>query len=199
VRSWVLVGFAACRAGGDPTATATGLTADSAAPTRTPIDPTDPTDPTDPDPTVAECAEPLGIAWIAEPGGPELAAGDPVVLAHGPQGGWHVAVNAGIVGATTGNVLAGAVVERAATGDQLAGDDNRFGLAVWGWSPSTCAGDLRGMLAYLDDLPGVDQDFVCGLVGERLRLQLQIEDLEGEGADAVELEVVAVADPADPC
>jgi hypothetical protein len=150
-------------------------------------------------PTEVVCDEPLAIEWISEPGGDPLTDGDSVLLEHGPQGGWHVALHAGIVGADARSVVAHASVTLASTGDALAGDDNSFVLGMFGWAPDSCAGTMRGMLAYLDDPPGVDQAFVCGLVGQDLVVSLTVADHAGVAEDAVEVQVVGVADPTDEC
>ncbi len=187
-RSWTLLALVALIAcsGGAP---------QSSPPT--PLPPTEPT-PTPPATPPAVCAEPLTIEWINETGGPPLSNGDAVTMAHGPQGGWHIAIQARIRGAAEDSVRGHAVVEVVSTGEQLAGDDNTFPLAMFDWEAATCTGTMSGMLAYLDDPPDIDQSRICELEGQQLRLFLDVEDAAGT---VTELEVVVVAstDPGDDC
>lgn len=155
-----------------------------------------------PAPTTPEevtCQRILAIEWISEIGGVPLSDGDPVTLVHGSQGGWHIALDAGIAGSASKSVLVGATVERLATGEQLAGEDNDFGLPLFDWAWQTCEGELRGMVAYLDDLPGVTLDAICRLVGQELSVTLTVEDIERSTPTERTIRVVARADPEDPC
>lgn len=150
-------------------------------------------------PTMVSCQQSLTIDWISEAGGAPLSDGDAVTMAHGPQGGWHITVSAGILGATDNYVLGHVAAEVISTGEQLAGDDNTFWLPLFNWEGQTCAGTMTGMLAYLDDPPDIDQVRICTLGGEQLRLHLSVEGPDGIMVDETEVIVVAHNDPGDDC
>jgi hypothetical protein len=130
---------------------------------------------------------------MAEPNGAPLVDGDSVELAHGPQGGWHVAVNAGVTGPTT--IRFQPVVTVVSTGLQVGGDDNAYDLRLWNRDDAACSGEMRGMIAYLDDDPIVDQAFICSLEGELLQLDL----MAGDEPVLASVEVVGRLDPRDEC
>lgn len=83
-------------------------------------------------------------------------------------------------------------------GDQLAGDDNTSRMALFGHDEATCEGDLIGIIAYLDDQP-IDQDGICGLVGQPLVVTLTVQDEATGNVDVLERRVVGAQDPEDPC
>jgi len=134
------------------------------------------TDPTTSTPAV-QCA--AGATAVTPGTGRELvvalADGDPVIMVHGPQGGWHIEL-AGLVAETGELVSVEAVFTDPATGLPVAGVEqvaNR--IALVDWDPSTCAGDFYGVLVFLDD---VDQSVVCDLAGVTLQLDVTVTGLE---------------------
>jgi hypothetical protein len=117
------------------------------------------------------------------------------VLVHGIQGGWHIGVGGEARGPRDLDMHASVVL--VSTGEQLAGDDNTFRLRLSGHRD--CQGTVIGMLAYLDDPPGVDQAMVCSWVGEEVDVTLTLTDPLTGASDALTTRVVTVADPDDDC
>ncbi len=147
--------------------------------------------------TVADCPDLPRIDWLSEPGADPLVDGDTVTMVHGPQGGWHIGLNAGIRGNRA--LVFHPYVERVLSGEQLAGDGNAYELVLADWDGEACTGRMIGMVAYLDDPEGVNQEVICGLVGQQLRLGLTATDPAAQETVEASVLVVAQADPTDDC
>ena len=122
-----------------------------------------------------------------------LTAGDPVVMVHGPQGGWHMLGSVRVRNTTP-------VVNIRFTIDTVAGvniaDNNLNVLLV---DEGDCQGSYPGMYAYLDvtDLEEGDRDTPPELLSyETLRMTATITDEEDRVVES-SLEVEAVPDPED--
>ena len=164
---------------------------------RTPIDAADSGAATPPPPGAApaegRCAHGPDLDWLSEPAREPLADGDPVVLVNGPQGGWHVGVNAGVRGARElwmGATLTGP------DGATLSVDDPPTAVRLYGWDPESCEGLLTGLQARLVER---DRAAICALAGTRLRLSVEVEDLYTGVQGSRTVEVVATSDPHDGC
>lgn len=122
-----------------------------------------------------------------------LAEGDPVVMVHGPQGGWHM-LGSVRVRYTTEVVNIRFLIETEA-GDVIA-DNNLNVLLI---DDGDCQGLYPGMYAYIDvyDLKDGDADTPPELLSyERVKMTGTITDQEGRTATD-ERWVTAVPDPQD--
>jgi hypothetical protein len=126
-----------------------------------------------------------------------LAAGDPVTLVHGPQGGWHVDVSGWVVG--TGQVVSvHPSLVRLSDGLALAGEQTPQSLALTATEP--CGWEFWAVRAFVDDF--VDPDpvgFVCSLAGEPLALTVEVVDLVSGLTLTDTVEVVGASDPLEVC
>jgi len=149
-----------------------------------------------PDTRLDQCPEELDLFDLADPGGTLYTDGAPALMVHGPQGGWHVAVQARVGGATS--VEATGEVVLSTSGVRLGGDDNTFTLTIFGWDTAECEGRLQGLIVYLDDTD-VDQAAICDLVGEPVTLTATVDDpATGRRAEAT-VELILAPDPGDSC
>jgi hypothetical protein len=132
-------------------------------------------------------------------GGQEFVAlgeGDPVVMVHGPQGGWHIECGARFQG-----LVAPVELHWWITDLQTDTTVSESWLQVQPWAVpgDACAGDFTGMFGFLDvsDLEQGDLDTPPELLdGALLRISLEADDAEGAGVDT-HVQVVAQPDPAD--
>ena len=81
----------------------------------------------------------------------DLASGDPVVMVHGPQGGWHM-LGSARVGNMGRYVQIHYTITDLQSGIMVA--DNRYTIALQ--MTETCTGEFPGMYAYLDVTPLAD-------------------------------------------
>lgn len=151
------------------------------------------TEPTDT--RLEHCTDELHLFDLADPGGTLYTDGAPALMVHGPQGGWHVAVQARVGGATSVEATGEVVLS---SGVRLGGNDNTFSLTIFGWDTAKCEGRLQGLIVYLDDTD-VDQAAICDLVGEPVTLIATVLDpATGRRAEAT-IELVLASDPGDSC
>ena len=133
-----------------------------------------------------------------------LVAGDPVVMVHGPQGGWHIDF-AGTVGNSSEIVSIDATFTNVATGAIVAGlgqQPARLALTpiAGAGSPWACEGRYYGVRVFVDDIATtVTQDDICDLEGATLQLDAVITSLEDPQTPPVILSttVTAALDPID--
>ena len=122
-----------------------------------------------------------------------LAAGDPVVMVHGPQGGWHMLGSVRVRHTTP-------VVNIRFTIDTVAGvsiaDNNLNVLLV---DEGDCQGSYPGMYAYLDvrELEEGDRDTPPELLSYETLLMTAIITDQQDRVVAASVEVEAVPDPDD--
>jgi hypothetical protein len=131
-----------------------------------------------------------------------LSAGDPVVLVHGPQGGWHIDIG-GAVSGFSDLVEVAALVTVVGEGRTIAGEGQQPSrIALVGWSESSCSGEFYDIRAFVDD-DGIDTlEEVCPLAGVDLQIDLTVSDLTDPTVSVTEtLQVTAALDPVDeqPC
>jgi hypothetical protein len=115
-----------------------------------------------------------------------LAAGDPLALVHGPQGGWHLEA-AGLVEQTTGLVAITPSLRVPELDDLVLVEANPVYYALVGHDPSRCEGsflDVRGPVQ-------ADQDLICALEGLTLVYEVTVSDLEAGTETTATVEVVA--------
>ncbi|MCB9689715.1 MAG: hypothetical protein H6738_24430 [Alphaproteobacteria bacterium] len=131
-----------------------------------------------------------------------LDALDPVVMVHGPQGGWHVETAAFVTGSTAEVSVLPRIV-RKSDGVRLAGDQQEQFIALVDYDDDACTGSFFSVRAFLDDTFGEldtgtsPQDVICGLAGEILTLTIAVTDLNtGAGTEAT-VDVTATLDPND--
>jgi hypothetical protein len=126
----------------------------------------------------------------------DAVSGAPLELVHGPQGGWHVEVAGEAIGLGA-QVSVAPVVTDVSSGQILAGDQPPVEVVVDRFDG--CSGRFEGVRAYVDDVvpEGPYIDFVCGLAGRWLRLDVDVTDLLGEAIAAVSVEGIAARDPVD--
>jgi hypothetical protein len=138
----------------------------------------------------APSAEIGGGAYAFEP----LAPGDPLVMVHGPQGGWHVLASLRLR-STLDIVDVAYAIDVLPDGPRVSDQAYRVQLVPDG----ACAGTYPGMYGYLDvsGLADGEADTPPELLGGRaLRLTLAATDAEGRVATAT-LDGVAALDPID--
>lgn len=124
----------------------------------------------------------------------ELAPGDPVVMVHGPQGGWHLLGSVRTHNMTdVVRIRFEVVVEE--SGAVVA--DNSLYVQTLG--DGECAGVYPGMYAYLvvDHLAEGEADTPPELLAyESLLFRAEVEDQDGRTA-AAEVRITATPDPVD--
>ena len=123
----------------------------------------------------------------------DLAAGDGLVMVHGPQGGWHML---GSVHVTSTEPIVEVRYTIEAAGAALI-SENFYRVALV--PDGDCAGYYTGMYGYLDvsALAEGDADTPPELLAyETLTLRMEVEDAAGRSG-ATATEVVAQPDPAD--
>ena len=123
-----------------------------------------------------------------------LQPGDPVVMVHGPQGGWHIDVSLRVTafGEAVGISPLVTVIE---TGEQLAGDQTTDYVTLH--PVSECTGETTGLRAFLDDPGDIDQERICALSGVGLRLSATVSDLSTYEMLEASVDVTAKLDPTD--
>ena len=123
-----------------------------------------------------------------------LSEGDPLVLVHGPQGGWHVDVSVQVRGLGEVVVLA-ATLREVGTGVQLGGDQPDAYVTL---SPmDACWGEHVGLRTYVDDPEDVDQSRICGWSGAPLTLSVAVADARSGTSLEAEVPVVGALDAYD--
>jgi hypothetical protein len=140
-----------------------------------------------------------------------LAANDPVVIHHGPQGGWHIET-AGFVEHAAQALSIQPKVTIVSQGLGIAGTelpvppDESGDLpefkALANYSDQECLGEFWGVRAFIDDVvtpPGgmSYQEFICTLEGEQLELEINIADLANDRTAVASVVVTGQLDPAD--
>lgn len=131
-----------------------------------------------------------------------LGDGDVIFMVYGPQGGWHVDVGGRISGSTDAVTVDPSVV-------WVAEDIQLAGLAqetptqlLAGYDTATCTGSFAGVQAFLKDyFPDsssqlAKEQFICGLAGESLRIDVTVTDLNTGAATTASRTVTAMPDPA---
>jgi hypothetical protein len=124
----------------------------------------------------------------------ELAEEDPVTMAHGPQGGWHI-LGSVRVDNTDQVVSIDYSVTIKSSGEMVADNSYRVALVL----DEECSGYFLGMYAYLhveDIAQGEDDTPPELLADQELVLRMEIVDT-AERSVAGDLTVVAVRDPVD--
>ncbi len=124
----------------------------------------------------------------------ELAEGDPVTMAHGPQGGWHI-LGSARVDNTDQVVSIDYSVAVESTGEVVADNSYRVALVL----DEECSGYFPGMYAYLhvEDIAQGEEDTPPELLADQdLVLRMEVVDT-AERSIAGDLTVVAVRDPVD--
>jgi hypothetical protein len=192
-----------CLAGAGCTAADDDAPADRVAGDETPVDSAAETGGSDGPPPCTPALE-IGTGDVSFQA---LNPGDPVTIVYGPQGGWHVWTAGRVTGlGPTLRVLPG--LTDLATGTPIAGladtDDTTILLADF----DGCSGSFAGQRAIIDDwVPpeGPLIDYICGLAGTPLRLDLAVAPLLDSTATATgvpfapvltaSVEVVAADDP----
>lgn len=126
-----------------------------------------------------------------------LASGDPVILVHGPQGGWHIEGAGHLT-----NVGPEVTIEQRATvaelgGLELVGSQGPAFQALVGHDSATCEGRFWGVRGFLETAQGAlsGQDFVCTL--RDLTLHYEFTVSVGDRAGTAAVDVVAALDPRD--
>lgn len=125
-----------------------------------------------------------------------LTDGADVVIVHGPQGGWHVDV-AGVVGHARQTVAVRPRLVLEADGTQLAGDQQDEYVALADYDVGACTGRFWGRRAFVDDVQGTDQAFICELEGAVATLSVEVRDPQDERLATDEIRVVLRVDPVD--
>lgn len=130
-----------------------------------------------------------------------LSSGDPVVLVHGPQGGWHIDLGGSVSGFSDLIEIAGYVT--VVGGATIAGQDQQPSrVALVGWSDTTCTGEFYDIRAFVDDEGINTLDYICGLETQPLEIEITVTDLIDPSRAVTEtLLVEAALDPVDvePC
>jgi hypothetical protein len=128
-----------------------------------------------------------------------LAAGDPVTLVHGPQGGWHIET-AALVGHSEPEVSVDPRVTVPDLGGlEIVGEQEPSFIALVGYDEATCEGNFYNVRGFVDTEQGAlsDQDFVCTLEGKALALDVTVADIATGRTSTAGVEVVGELDPAD--
>ncbi len=123
-----------------------------------------------------------------------LSDGDPAMIVHGPQGGWHL-----LASARVRNTLNRVTITYTAKvlPEETPISWNQYGVQLQ--EQGSCTGDYPGMYAYLDvsDLAEGEADTPPELLeGKEIQLRLQVEDEDGRAAEA-SVTVIGALDPAD--
>lgn len=127
---------------------------------------------------------------------------DPVVMVHGPQGGWHVETS-GLVSGSTAEVSVLPTIVQKSTGVQLAGVQQEQYIGLVDYDDEVCDGSFFGVRAFLDDTFGEldaytnPQDVICGLAGELLTLTVTVMDLNTLQSASASVDVTATLDAND--
>jgi hypothetical protein len=146
---------------------------------------------TEPDPVCTPAAH-LGGAGVAFT---SLSEGDPVVMVHGPQGGWHVECGVRFEGLGTPIDLHW-WIDDLGTGVRVS--ESWLTVQPWSVADDPCAGDFTGMYGFLDvdELAEGELDSPPELlVGAELSIALEATGTEGSAT--AEVVVLAEPDPAD--
>jgi hypothetical protein len=123
-----------------------------------------------------------------EPVGPAT----PVVMFHGPQGGWHV--DAAVrVDRTSQVVRVRPEVRHVPTGTQLAGADgllDTYNQALV--MDGACLGDTWQLTAFFDEVATLDLAAICAMEGDALEILLEVTDLDGNSTTCTATGVAAL-------
>ncbi|MCA9489605.1 MAG: hypothetical protein KC621_06765 [Myxococcales bacterium] len=127
---------------------------------------------------------------------------DPVIMVHGPQGGWHVETAAFVTGSTAEVSILPTIVRRS-DGVQFAGEQQEQFIALAEYDDDGCSGSFFSVRAFMDDTFGEldaytnPQDVICGLAGEILTLTVHVMDLNTLVSGEASVDVTATLDPND--
>ena len=123
-----------------------------------------------------------------------ISESDPVMMVHGPQGGWHMLGS--IRSWNTTPIIRIAYTIRAVEEDVIISDNDYHVMLAM---DEECSGYYPGMYGYLDVAPLADGDAdepAELLSYSTVELSMSIEDQDGRTASAV-LDVTAIPDPQD--
>lgn len=110
-----------------------------------------------------------------------LAAGDPVTIVFGPQGGWHIDVG-GSVTAMNQEVAVTPKVTLVSQATQIAGDQQPQYIGLASYDDAACTGQFWGIRAFVDDVvtPPLGMSYaemICTFEGQELTLEVTVEDI----------------------
>ncbi|MEQ1564884.1 MAG: hypothetical protein ABMA64_04545 [Myxococcota bacterium] len=116
----------------------------------------------------------------------KLAAGDPVTLVHGPQGGWHVWTAIQSKFSEPEVSILPSITVPSMGGLTLSGDQQAQFVALL-YDEATCDGAFAGLRAYVDTDQATGPtglDLICALEGVEMELCVNVTDIvDGRSAD----------------
>ena len=146
-------------------------------------------------PTSGVCETTPMLLDLDETDGIGLEDGGTLTLVHGPQGGWHVSIDATVQGRR--DLLFRGALTVLATGEAVAGEGGENRITLADWSEDDCTGQ-QTLFSHINDAAVVNQDYICELVGQELLFAFEVADPDG-GSDSNSVVLVAKAWSGDPC
>jgi len=98
-----------------------------------------------------------------------------------------------LVGDSSGLVKLHSTAELVSTGEAVAGEQVPQNLELPDYDRGSCVGQVSGFRTFLS----VGQERICSLAGERIRVHIDLTDLETLGETTASVEVTARLDPMD--
>ena len=131
-----------------------------------------------------------------------LTDGDPVVMVHGPQGGWHVDITGALTNTGQEVGLFPTLTLLRGDGIQLAGGEGApsDNVALSNYDNEVCSGEFVGRQLRFN-VEGLNVQQVCSADGETAELEITVEDFEAGRSvtERINVTLQATADDLSQC